>query len=451
MMFRAVILALATLGAISVGAATTDSTKRWVGTWSTAPQLVESANMPPSPGLSNNSLRQIVRVSIGGDTVRLKFSNDFSTSATTLKAVTIAASTGKGAVTASTMKTLTFGGSPSVTMNASASVMSDPVAFALTPRMDVAITIYYGTASSSVSGHPGSRTTSYLLAGDKSTAATFSGATSTEHWYNINTIDVLVPKSAASVAILANSIADGRGSTTDMQNRWPDIFSEALLKNTATSQVGVLNLGIGGNCVLSGGLGPTGVSRYQRDILDQRGLQWVIVSEGVNDIGGVSSASAATTTANNLINAYKKFIADAHAKNLKVYGATIMPFNGNSYYNASSESCRSTVNKWIRTPGNYDAVIDFDKIMRSTSDTTKLGVTTFQNDGLHPDAAAYKKMGESIDLGLFVPSSSEIVGRGTSRKSPSTTNSGITLRFDGKSMGVEYKGRRVDGRNDASH
>ncbi|MEN9306867.1 MAG: hypothetical protein RL173_799, partial [Fibrobacterota bacterium] len=331
-MFRAVILALATLGAISVGAATTDSTKRWVGTWSTAPQLVESANMPPSPGLSNNSLRQIVRVSIGGDTVRLKFSNDFSTSATTLKAVTIAASTGKGAVTASTMKTLTFGGSPSVTMNASASVMSDPVAFALTPRMDVAITIYYGTASSSVSGHPGSRTTSYLLAGDKSTAATFSGATSTEHWYNINTIDVLVPKSAASVAILANSIADGRGSTTDMQNRWPDIFSEALLKNTATSQVGVLNLGIGGNCVLSGGLGPTGVSRYQRDILDQRGLQWVIVSEGVNDIGGVSSASAATTTANNLINAYKKFIADAHAKNLKVYGATIMPFNGNSYY-----------------------------------------------------------------------------------------------------------------------
>ncbi|MEN9308887.1 MAG: hypothetical protein RL173_2819, partial [Fibrobacterota bacterium] len=247
------------------------------------------------------------------------------------------------------------------------------------------------------------------------------------------------------------SIADGRGSTTDMQNRWPDIFSEALLKNTATSQVGVLNLGIGGNCVLSGGLGPTGVSRYQRDILDQRGLQWVIVSEGVNDIGGVSSASAATTTANNLINAYKKFIADAHAKNLKVYGATIMPFNGNSYYNASSESCRSTVNKWIRTPGNYDAVIDFDKIMRSTSDTTKLGVTTFQNDGLHPDAAAYKKMGESIDLGLFVPSSSEIVGRGTSRKSPLTTNSGVTLRFDGKSMGVEYKGRRVDGRNDASH
>jgi hypothetical protein len=109
------------------------------------------------------------------------------------------------------------------------------------------------------------------------------------------------------------------------------------------------------------------------------------------------------------------------------------------------------VNKWIRTPGNYDAVIDFDKIMRSTSDTTKLGVTTFQNDGLHPDAAAYKKMGESIDLGLFVPSSSEIVGRGTSRKSPLTTNSGVTLRFDGKSMGVEYKGRRVDGRNDASH
>jgi lysophospholipase L1-like esterase len=449
-MFRAVILALATVSTLSFGAPTTDSTKRWVGSWTTAPQLVESANMPPTPGLNNNSLRQIVRVSIGGDTVRLKFTNDFSTGTTTLKAVTIAASTGKGAITASTLKTLTFGGSPSVTMNASSSVMSDPVAFPLAPRMDVAITIYYGTTSSSVSGHPGSRTTSYLLTGDKSSSADFSGATSTEHWYNINTIDVLAPKSAASVAILANSIADGRGSTTDQQNRWPDIFSEALLKNATTNQVGVLNLGIGGNCVLSGGLGPTGVSRYQRDILDQRGIAWVIVSEGVNDIGGVNSASAATTTANNLITAYKKFIADAHARNLKVYGATIMPFNGNSYYNASSESCRSTVNKWIRTPGNYDAVIDFDKIMRSTSDTTKLGVATYQNDGLHPDAAAYKKMGQAIELGLFVPPSTGIVEQGHGQKSSAASNSAGSLKFDSKTPSVEYKGHRVDGRSNTA-
>ncbi len=374
---------------------------RWVGTWSTAPQLVEPGNRPPSPGLTNNSLRQVVRVSIGGDTLRLKLSNEFSTSAVILKSVQIAVSTGGSAIEASTNKELKFNGNPEVTMNAGVVATSDPIAFKLSPRMDLAITIYFGQTSATVTGHPGSRTTSYLLAGNSTTRTDFTGAVATDHWYNINTIDVLAPSTAASVAILGNSITDGRGSTTNMQNRWPDVFSECLLKNSSTQQVGVLNLGIGGNCVLSGGLGPTGLSRYERDILDQAGIRWAIVFEGVNDIGRVKTADAATSTANKLIAAYKLMIDQAHAKNIRIYGATILPFKGNGYYNPYSESCRNTVNQWIRTKGHYDALIDFDKVMRNPQDTTKLLLPAFQNDGLHPDAAGYKIMGEFIDLSLF--------------------------------------------------
>jgi lysophospholipase L1-like esterase len=397
-----IILALCmVLSSLSLfGQSNGDSTKKWVGTWSTAPQLVEPGNMPPSPGLPNNSLRQVVRVSIGGDTLRVRFSNEFSASVVTMKSVQIAVSTGGSTINVSTNRELKFGGNSEVTMNAGVAFTSDPIAFNVTPRMDVAITIYFGQTSATVTGHPGSRTTSYIVAGNTTTTTDFTGAVTTDHWYNINAIDVLAPSTAACVAILGNSITDGRGSTTNMQNRWPDVFSEALLRNSSTQHVGVLNQGIGGNCVLSGGLGPTGVSRYDRDILNQSGVRWAIVFEGVNDIGGVSSAASATTTANNLIAAYRQIIVKAHAKNIRIYGGTIMPFKGNSYFNQYSESCRNTVNQWIRTKGNYDGCIDFDKVMRSPLDTVRL-VSSYQNDGLHPDVTGYKTMGESINLNLF--------------------------------------------------
>jgi lysophospholipase L1-like esterase len=391
------------------GQPNSDSTKKWVGTWATAPQLVETGNMPPSPGLTNNSLRQIVRVSIGGDTLRVRLSNEFNTSAVTMNSVQIAVSTGGNTINVSTNKELKFNGNSEVTMNAGVADTSDPIAFNLTPRMDLAITIYFGQTSTTVTGHPGSRTTSYLLTGNTTTKTDFTGAVTTDHWYNINAIDVLAPSTAACVAILGNSITDGRGSITNLQNRWTDVFSESLLKNSSTQQAGVLNLGIGGNCMLSGGLGPTGVSRYDRDILNQSGVRWAIVFEGVNDIGGVKTANAATTTANNLVAAYKQMIIKAHSKNIRIYGGTITPFNGNSYYNQYSEVCRNTVNQWIRTKGNYDGLIDFDKTMRNPQDTTRL-VSTYQNDGLHPDAAGYKTMGESIDLNLFTGSDTTTLG-----------------------------------------
>jgi lysophospholipase L1-like esterase len=408
--FATVQLALLTFTVFSFCSAGVDSaTQKWVGTWSTAPQLVETGNNPPAPGLSNNTLRQILRVSLGGDSLRLRLSNEFSTSPVTVHAIHIALSNGGGAIDTTTDLGLFFNGKTEFTIPAGGAMTSDPFHFTVQPRTDVAITIYYGSTSASITGHPGSRTTSYLLAGNQISKVDFSGAALPEHWYNINTIDVLAPQTAACVTILGNSITDGRGSITNLQNRWPDIFSEALLKNPKTQHVGVLNQGIGGNCVLAGGLGPTGVSRFDRDIINQQAVRWAIVFEGVNDIGGVNSASGATSKTAALIAAFQQMIVKAHAKNITIYGATIMPFKGNSYYNQYSEQCRNAVNQWIRTPGNYDGCIDFDKVMRNPLDTLSL-VSSNQNDGLHPDAAGHVKMGQSIDLNLFTTPDTTTLG-----------------------------------------
>jgi len=374
--------------------------KKWVGTWATALQLVETRNNPPAPGLTDNSLRQVVRVSIGGEVIRVKLSNEFSKSPVTIHSVQIAASAGGNAIDLSTNLILKFNGNQEVTMEPGTMITSDPVPFRLQPRMDVAITIFFGSTSPDITGHPGSRTNSYLLTGNNSSVTDFSGSFITEHWYVINGIDVEAPSTSSCIAILGNSITDGRGSTTNMQNRWTDLLSERLLANPATSQVGVLNLGIGGNCVLRDCLGISGISRFERDILTQPGVKSVIIFEGVNDIGGVRTAEASKSVANGLIAAYKTMIESAHSRGLKIYGATITPFKGNGYYNQYSEECRNEVNGWIRQDGNFDGVFDFDSLVRNPDDKESL-VSSNQNDGLHPDLSGFKKMAESIDLKLF--------------------------------------------------
>jgi lysophospholipase L1-like esterase len=383
------------------GYAKSDSTKVWVGSWSTAPQLVEPGNMPPEPGLSNNTLRQVIRVSLGGDSLRVKFSNRFSTSPTTMRAVQIAVSTGGSAIKASTIKELKFNGKPEVTMNPGAAITSDPFSFDLEPRMDIAITIYFGQTSSDLTGHPGSRTTSYLLTGNKTSVIDFTGFVQTDHWYIINGIDVKAPESAAAVAILGNSITDGRGSGINRQNRWPDILAERLLKNPGTRQVAVLNLGIGGNCVLQNCLGPSALDRFERDILKQQSVRWLIILEGINDIGQTRDGDAASQVANDLIAAYKNMIHDTHAKGILVYGATLSPFGKSFYYTDYREAARNTVNEWIRSSGRFDAVIDFDKTLRNPEDTLTILPAAHSGDFLHPNESGYKMMGEAIDLKLF--------------------------------------------------
>ena len=372
----------------------------WVGTWGTAPQLVERHNNPPSPGLENNSLRQIVQVSMGGKKVRLKLTNEFSQNATEIKAIELAIAKTAGSSSeideASTVS-LTFDGQTSVTIPAGGKVVSDPVKFQIKDRENVAITIHYGSASStSVSGHPGSRTTSYLEAGN---TTDFSKATKTDHWYNILALEVEAPKKAGAIAILGNSITDGRGSTTNQQNRWADVLSRRLLANKATRRIGVLNMGIGGNCVLGGGLGPAAVNRYQRDLFSQEGVKWIILFEAVNDLGYARNGEQ---TANRIIDVYKRIIREAHQKGIRVIGATITPFKGNNYYTEDHEKGRSTINQWIRTTKMLDGIIDFDQAVRNPQQTIAMQQQfLFENDWLHLNAKGYETMGSCIDLNLF--------------------------------------------------
>lgn len=376
--------------------------KVWIGTWGTAPQLVEPNNMPPAPGLTNNTLRQVVCVSTGGKRLQLKFSNAFGKSAVTLKAVQIAVSKGGSAIDQSTIKSLQFNGKSDVTMEPGTELTSDPVSFKLEPRMEVAITILFGETSPTVTGHPGSRTTSYLLSGDHTAPeADFTDAIKTDHWYIITGIDVEAPKSAGAVAVFGDSITDGRGSGTNKQDRWPDMLSMRLLQNPGTKQVGVLNMGIGGNCVLRGGLGPTGLKRFDRDVLKQNGVHWLIILEGVNDLGGTRDSTAAAQVAKDLITAFDKMITEAHAQGIKVYGATITPINKSFYYKDYREAARKVVNEWIRTSGHFDSVIDLDKAVRNPADISTLLPEAQSGDYLHPNELGYKMFGEAVDLSLF--------------------------------------------------
>lgn len=385
---------------ILLGTENTFAQDEWVGTWGTAPQLVEPRNMPPEPGLSNNTLRQIIRVSIGGELIQLKFSNEFSTSPVIMKAVQIAVSKGGSSIEPSTIKELNFNGKSDVTMEPGEMIISDPLPFKLKSRMDLAVTIYFGETSPDVTGHPGSRTTSYLLAGDNINLNEFKDAITADRWYVLKGLDVKATDTAAAVAILGNSITDGRGSGTNKQNRWPDILSERLLKNTDTQQVSVLNMGIGGNCVLKYCLGPSALDRFERDVINQNNVKWLIILEGVNDIGQTRSDNA-ESVADELIAAYQKMINKAHENDIKVYGATILPFGKSFYYADYREVARTKVNEWIRTSGQFDAVIDFDKTMQDPQNIINLLPEVQTGDFLHPNELGYKKMGESIDLRLF--------------------------------------------------
>lgn len=375
--------------------------ERWVGTWATAPQLVELRNLPPEPGLSNNTLHQVVRISIGGDSLRVKFSNEFSDSPVSMRKVGIALLTADGIPDSASSKELTFKGTKEVTMEAGSKTISDPIYFRVEDRTDIVISIFFGETSPTVTGHPGSRTTSYLLEGDKIASIDFQAAIKTDHWYVINGIDVKAPASSASLVILGNSITDGRGSGTNKQNRWPDILSESLLANPGTEDVGVLNMGIGGNCVLRDCLGPSAIDRFERDVLSQAGVKWLIVLEGVNDLGGTRDSTEADRVADALIGAFETMISEAHSHDILVYGATILPFGNSFYYTSFRESARNKVNQWIRNSGTFDAVIDFDRHMRDPQDTLCLLPTAHTGDFLHPNEEGYIMMGKYIDPVLF--------------------------------------------------
>jgi lysophospholipase L1-like esterase len=389
-------LAILCYGAQHVVAAA-DQGEHWVGTWEASQQLTEPRNLPPPPGLTSNTLRQVVHVSIGGKHLRVRFSNVFGTNPVAMSSVHLALPDGRGAIKTNSDRALTFQGKSSVTIPAGESVSSDTFDFDLAPLSDLAVTIHFDGISGNVTGHPGSRSTSYLQAGDAVSAADLSTATRTQHWYILNGIEVEAEPSSAAIVALGDSITDGRGSGTDRNDRWPDNLARRLQADRDMPTIAVLNEGIGGNCVLRGGLGPTALSRFERDVLLQSGVRWLIVLEGVNDIGGSHNPSVAT----NLIEAYGKMIEQAQAHHIRVYGATILPFGRSSYDSPAHQAARTTVNDWIRTSGKFDAVIDFDAALRDPQTPSRLLPAADSGDHLHPNERGYKMMADAIDLKLF--------------------------------------------------
>ena len=276
-------------------------------------------------------------------------------------------------------------------------VWSDPFDYSLPGLTNLGISIYFGSISATtITGHPGSRTTSFIVASNVVSAASLSGAAATAHWYIITGVDVLADSSSRAVVTLGDSITDGRGSVTDGNNRWPDVLGARLAANSATSNIAVINMGIGGGGVY-GGLGPAGLNRFDRDVPDQSGARWLIVFIGVNDIG---SGRSNMTTATNLISAYITFATRAHARGMRVYGATITPFGGSKYYSNVHEQERQYVNAWFRTNANYDGLIDFDAAVRDQMTLTNL-YAPYDSDHLHLNPAGYQAMANAIDLKLF--------------------------------------------------
>lgn len=375
---------------------------RWVTTWTTAPQSTSTDNLPPSP-LAHNTLRQFVRVSVGGGLVRFRFTNAYGSSPVEIQAAALAraaGSPGSGEIDAGTSRALRFRGAPGAVIPPGGVLYSDPLEFDLPALSPVAVSVHFGAISSTViTSHAGSRTTSFIQSGEAVAAATMNGATRTDRWYVIAGMEVLAPSAmSGTVVVIGDSITDGRGSTTNGNDRWTDFLADRLVGNSATARVAVGNLGIGGTGV------SLAQSRFRRDVLDQNGARWVVVFIGVNDIGGSSSAPA--TIVDNLISAYTGMASQARARGLKVYGATITPFGGSGYYSTDHEAARQSINQWIRTTavtsGVYDACIDFDAAVRDPANSVNL-LPAYNSDNLHITPAGYSAMADAIDLGLFTP------------------------------------------------
>jgi lysophospholipase L1-like esterase len=378
-------------------------TTHWVGTWTGAPQLTESGNpsnnLPPSP-LSGATLRQVVHVSLGGSQIRVRFSNEFGKGNVVIAAAHVAvckATPVDSTIDTATDKALAFSGAAGVTIAAGKAVWSDPVDFTLAALSNLSVTTAFTTVPTDVTGHPGSRTTSYEVTNSSTVnAANMSSAMKADHWYILSGVDVMADAAAKGIVILGDSITDGRGSTTNGNDRWPDDLAKRIQSSsTIANKVAVMNQGIGGNAVQGSGLGPNANDRYMRDVLGQSGVRWVIVFEGVNDIGSQGASASAITSV------FDKFITMAHAQGLLIFGATITPFGSNTdYYSTSKESVRQSVNTYIRS-GKFDGVIDFDAAVRDTSNPPRLHAAYDTGDGLHLNPAGYQKLADAVDLSLF--------------------------------------------------
>jgi lysophospholipase L1-like esterase len=386
----------------------------WVGTWgaSPAPQLPDEAQVREAKlFFENQTIREVVHVSIGSDTVRVRLSNAYGKEPADIGSAHIALRKQGSEIAEGSDRQLTFSGRGAVSIPPNALVLSDPVKLNVPAGGDVAISLFLPKVTAGAGIHYGAQQTSYLAQGDLTGASSIPEPATITSWVFLTGVDVLAPEPSSTLVAFGDSITDGAQSTNDTNRRWPDVLAQRLLAQSGKRKIGVLNAGIGGNRILHDAssnvrFGVNALARFDRDVLAQPGVKYVIVLEGINDLGhaGTSAPVSETVSAEDVIAGYKQLIERAHEKNLKIFGATLTPFEGTSfpgYFTPEKEVKRKAINEWIRTSKAFDGVIDFEKAVSDPNNSDQMQARYDSGDHLHPGDAGYNAMGNAIDLKLF--------------------------------------------------
>ncbi len=385
----------------------------WIGTWaaSPSPQLAGDAMHKAHLDFDNQTIREIVHISVGGNTLRVRLSNAYGKSTVEVGSAHIALHGQGMAIIPGSDHVLTFGGNSSVSIPPDAPVLSDPVKLKALAGAELVISLYLPKPTAGAGIHYAAQETSYIGTGDLTAAASINEPTNITSWVFLTGVDVMASESAGTVVAFGDSITDGARSTVDANHRWPDTLAARLLARHGAREIAVVDAGIGGNRILHDAsanieFGVNALARFDRDVLSEPGVKYVIVLEGINDIGHPPSSAPAseTVSAEQIIGGLKQLIARAHTHGLKIFGATLTPFEGTiyqGYYSPEKDVKREAVNKWIRTANAFDGVIDFDKAIRDPNNAGRMLPAYDGGDHLHPGDAGYKAMGDAIDLALF--------------------------------------------------
>ena len=386
-LFAAALAGCASMGQTSAGGS------GWAGAWGASP------NPPPAAAkaFENQTVRQVVRLSTGGSQIRIRFTNEYGDKPLDIGAATVSLADADGKPTGATLD-ITFNGAKTVAIPPKAPMLSDPIALDVKALDSLSISLFLPAATGPCTCHFAGTATAFVSAPGNFTAAAFEPASTFTNRAFLSAVEVSTA-SPRTIVTFGDSITDGTASTINSNKRWPDVLAERL--NAAGTPRGISNQAIAGNRVLSYGMqifGESALSRFDRDVMSVPNVGWIVVLEGINDIG---MGAANPPSADTLINGYKQIIARAHAKGIKVYGATLLPYEGARYFHENGEVVRQAVNTWIRTSGAYDGVIDFDAAMRDPASPRKMKAELQSGDWLHPNDAGYKVMGDAVDLALF--------------------------------------------------
>ncbi len=386
----------------SHGAAESTSGIRWVGTWSTSVMPAEGGFRVHA--FSGVTLREIAHISIGGKQIRIRFTNEFGRDPLTITDAHVAISESGSSVRSGTDHAITFGGSATVEIPPGSAIMSDPVNFEVSPQSDVAVSFFLPPqVMRAETFHDFANQDNFAANGDVAAMASLPQSNALPSWYFLDGIEVPASDRGCAIVALGDSITDGAHSTRNANRRWPDVLAGRLLQDHSLGQVSVLNEGIGGNRVVNDGYGPSALARLNRDLLAQDGVRYLIVLEGINDIGRLARLQGPEDeiTAGQLELGLSQIADIAHQHGIKAIGATLTPYLGASYYSDKGEQIRKAVNDWIRNSGTFDNVIDFDRITSDPGNPGQFNPAYESGDHLHPSDAGYKAMGDGIDLKLF--------------------------------------------------